>query len=133
MGKNALKLFGIGLLLWTWLYAGSVAAKITVLKFDRPIPKRPDICITTYVHQEKFRGFHTMVIQKIGKHRTVLFKTINPNKPFIHHEYAVYWAMCEFMPGSDSDDSCDDIDVETFDNASRFDLFAIQEEYEEKE
>lgn len=123
MAKIARKLLTFGL----FVFGTTVIAQDRILlKSELPILDRPDISVHTFYHS-KFKGYYTIVTQKTGDKRVVLYKTINPGQPYIHHERAVYWAMCEFEPSTSSSSDSEDL----FDSTCRYDLFPISEAGEE--
>lgn len=120
------------MLVWGLICSSAYAAPILVVKQERPVAERPDLIVMTYSHVNKFRGYHTVVIQKIGKKKTILFKRIHSEQPYLHHEYAIFWTLCRFGdPQGDNygSSSEDDIEKEFYnDSCGLGELYPIQEE-----
>lgn len=123
----------IWMLVCTLICSISYAGPLLIIKKERPIAERPDLIVMSYSHIDKFRGYHTVVIQKIGKQKTVLFKRVHCDQPYLHHEYAMFWTLCRFGdPEGDhySSSSEDDIEKEFFycDNCVIGELYPIIED-----
>lgn len=118
------------ILAWLAFLISSAYGQILILKKDYPIKERPHVSVTTFIHPDKFQGYHTVVVEKFRKQKVIFFKSVHPNRPSIHHQYAIYWALCELGPGASQSDTSSE---EPFDDACRFDLFSIIEKNDDEQ